>query len=233
MRTSSAWNCQNSGSSRNLLTVFAPHFQRNNKPKNAAKLRPTVARATRRSSKAPDGSSPALRCRASVDLLLAPSRLRRRPYRETHWLALPTNVTAVVLRYQRRRTVFIERERCGSFTPERGTDPGWPRDDRVAKSDGTFGRRAKARLSRPPCVDPPNLRGPTTHPRGGARQVCSARSERGRLIGDNYRPASATRRPPRSFEEFQHSSSCGKRLHPIVPPVVSRNPHPRPSSQQA
>jgi hypothetical protein len=39
--------------------------------------------------------------------------------------------------------------------------------------------RVKARLSRAPYVVPLNLRGPTTHSRGEARQACSVRSERG------------------------------------------------------
>ena len=83
------------------------------------------------------------------------------------------------------------------------------------------------------CVDPRYLRGPTTHPRGEARQACSAPSERGRRVADNYQPASATRHHLRSLEAFQHSSSCGQKLHPTPPPVVSRNPHPCASLQQA
>jgi hypothetical protein len=57
--------------------------------------------------------------------------------------------------------------------------------DHVAQSDGASGgTRANAGLLKALCVDQPNLRGPTTHSRGGARQACSARSERGRPIGD-------------------------------------------------
>ena len=83
------------------------------------------------------------------------------------------------------------------------------------------------------CVDPRYLLAPTTHPRGEARQACCAPSERGRRVADNYRPASATRHQPRSLEAFQHSSSRGQRLHPTAPTVVSRNPHPCASLQQA
>jgi hypothetical protein len=96
-----------------------------------------------------------------------------------------------------------------------------------------WGTRANAGLLKALCVDPPNLRAPAIHPQGGARQAYSARSKQGRLVGDNYRPASAIRRQLRSLQGFQHSSSCGQRLHPIVPAVVSRNPHPCLSSQQA
>jgi hypothetical protein len=129
---------------------------------------------------------------------------------------------------------FSSNDRSDDRRRSSGPDPTWPGGrSRRAKRWSFWGPRANPGLLKALCVDQPNLRAPAIHPQGGARQAYSARSKRCPLVGDNYWPAGATRRSLRSLEGFQHSSSCGQRLHPIVPAVVSRNPHPCLSSQQA
>jgi hypothetical protein len=62
---------------------------------------------------------------------------------------------------------------------------------------------------------------------GGARTACCARSVRCRQVRDKYRPAGANPHRLQTSDASSgqpHTSSHADTLHPIIPPVVARQP---------